>query len=193
MEAMIAKLLGSFEQGKMNRRELIQSLAIAATGAHVLSAPAEARAATLPLAGASIPGSTSPAASGAASFRTAGLDHISYSVSDYGRSRDFYADLMGWEVSNDDGERQATLRIGDVGNIIIRNSRQAVSQAREGRPPLTGVINHVSWRIADFDTDAVREDLESRGLNPRRDQGGGDGYDSYHVLDPDGWDLQIAG
>lgn len=38
-------------------------------------------------------------------------------------------------------------------------------------------------------TDAVREELESRGLNPRRDQAGGD---SYHVLDPDGWDLQIA-
>ena len=58
---------------------------------------------------------------------------------------------------------------------------------------MTGVINHVAWRIEDFDTDAVREELERRGLNPRRDQGGPDpGYDSYHVLDPDGWDLQIS-
>ena len=179
MESMIAKLLGAFEQGKMNRRELIQSLAIAATGAHVLSAPGEAHA-------------QAPVTGTAGAFQTTSLDHISYAVSDYGRSRDFYSDLMGWEVRNDNGESQASLGIGDVGNIIIRNSRRPMSQAREGRPPLTGVINHISWRIADFDTDAVRDELESRGLNPRRDQAGGDSYDSYHVLDPDGWDLQIA-
>ena len=39
----------------------------------------------------------------------------------------------------------------------------------------------------------VKEELESRGLNPRRDQGGRyDPLDSYHVLDPDGWDVQLA-
>jgi catechol 2,3-dioxygenase-like lactoylglutathione lyase family enzyme len=179
MEGMIANLLSKFEQGKMTRRELVQSLAIAATGAHALTSPVAAEVVT-------------PAASSVATFKTASLDHISYAVADYGRSRDFYADLMGWEVRSDNGESQASLRIGDVGDIIIRNSRQPMSQAREGRPPLTGVINHVSWRIEDFDTDSVKEELESRGLNPRRDQAGGNDYDSYHVLDPDGWDLQIA-
>ena len=179
MEAVIAKILERFEQGRMSRRELVQSLAVAAGGAHVLASPIGASAATRP-------------ADTVATFRTTSLDHISYAVADYGRSRDFYADLMGWEVRSDNGESQASLRIGDVGNIIIRNNRQGTRQEREGRPPLTGVINHVSWRIADFDTDAVREELERRGLNPRRDQGGGEGYDSYHVLDPDGWDLQIA-
>ena len=179
METVITKLLHAFEQGRMNRRELVQSLALAATGAHVLASPAAAQAAT-------------PASSSAAAFRTTSLDHISYAVADYGRSRDFYADLMGWEVRSDNGESQASLRIGDVGNIIIRNNRRPMSQSRPDRPPLTGVINHVSWRIADFDTDAVRAELERRGLNPRRDQAGGGDYDSYHVLDPDGWDLQIA-
>jgi len=179
MENLIGKLLSAFEQGKMNRRELIQSLAVAAVGGHMLASATPVEAAT-------------PATTSSAGFRTTSLDHISYSVADYGRSRDFYTDLMGWEVRNDNGENQASLRIGDVGNIIIRNSRQATSQSRPNRPPLTGVINHISWRIADFDTEAVRADLESRGLNPRRDQGGGGDYDSYHILDPDGWDLQIA-
>ena len=103
-----------------------------------------------------------------------------------------YSDLMGWEVRNDNGENQASLRIGDVGNIIIRNSRRPISESRPNRPPLTGVINHISWRIDNFDTDEVRAELEGRGLNPRRDQAGGADYDRYHVLDPDGWDLQIA-
>ncbi len=39
----------------------------------------------------------------------------------------------------------------------------------------------------------MREELEGRGLNPRRDQGTPEmNYDSYHILDPDGWDLQIS-
>jgi len=182
MESLVANLLSAFEQGRLDRRQLIQSLALAATGAHVLGAPTAVSGASpgsSALAGSSVP--AVPA------FRTASLDHISYAVSDYGRSRDFYADLMGWEVTADDGERQATLAIGDVGNIIIRNARQTPSEGP------TGVINHVAWRIADFDTDTVREELERRGLSPRRDQGGGAGYDSYHVQDPDGWDLQISG
>ncbi len=174
METIVAKLLAAFENGKMNRRQLIQGLAIAATGSQVLTSPGSvaAQASVKP----SLP-----------AFRTTGLDHISYAVTDYGRSRDFYTDLMGWEVQSDNGENQASLRMGDAGTIIIRNARQLPSEGP------TGVINHISYHIADFDTDAVREDLERRGLEPRRDQGGGAGYDSYHVKDPDGWDLQIAG
>jgi catechol 2,3-dioxygenase-like lactoylglutathione lyase family enzyme len=178
MEAVIANLLAAFENGRMDRRQLIQSLAIAATGAHVFGSPA-------PLAGATGAGASAPSPA-APAFRTVSLDHISYAVSDYGRSRDFYADLMGWEVTADNGESQATLAIGDVGNIIIRNARSAPAEGP------TGVINHVAYRNSNFDTDAVRTELERRGLEPRRDQGGGDGYDSYHVRDPDGWDLQIS-
>jgi catechol 2,3-dioxygenase-like lactoylglutathione lyase family enzyme len=177
MEPTIARLIQAFEEGHMNRRQLIRSLAIVATGLHALRSPAPAAAAEK---------------GGRAAFKTVGLDHISYSVADYGRSRDFYADLMGWEVQSDDGERQASLQIGDVGTIIIRNSREPAPQGPGGDPPVTGNVGHISWRIENFDTDAVREELERRGLNPRRDQGGGAGYDSYHVLDPDGWDLQIS-
>jgi len=182
MESTIARLLDAFEQGTMNRRQLIRSLAIAATGAHALRSAALAQAAT-------------PAATANAThFKTLSLDHISYEVADYGRSRDFYVDLMGWEVMNDNGESQAQLAIGDVGSIIVRNSRRPLSIAgRPGRPPATSLIDHIAWQIKDFEGDAVGEELERRGLNPRRDQGGPDiDYDSYHVTDPDGWDLQIS-
>ena len=65
------------------------------------------------------------------------LDHISYSVTDYKRSAAFYASLMGWEVANDNGTSQATLKIGDVGEIIIRNARRpdgAPAPAAPGQP-----------------------------------------------------------
>ncbi len=173
MEAVIANLLAAFERGRIDRRELIRGIALAAAGAHVVGSG--------DLAAQTSRTSEAPA------FRTVALDHISYAVADYGRSRDFYAELMGWQVESDNGESQATLSIGDVGSIIIRNARNVPSE------PPTGVVNHIAYRIADFDTDAVREELERRGLSPRRDQGGGPGYDSYHVRDPDGWDLQISG
>jgi catechol 2,3-dioxygenase-like lactoylglutathione lyase family enzyme len=127
------------------------------------------------------------------------LDHISYAVTDYQRSAAFYSSLMGWEVANDNGTNQATLRIGNVGEIIIRNARQAPAAAQAApaapaggdRPPITGVINHISWGIEPWDTDGVKAELEKRGLKPRPDMQGTD-FKSWHVLDPDGWDLQIS-
>ena len=59
------------------------------------------------------------------------------------------------------------------------------------RPPLTGVINHGSWGVSPWDTDKVKAELERRGLNPRPDMVG-QNFKSFHVFDPDGWDLQIS-
>jgi catechol 2,3-dioxygenase-like lactoylglutathione lyase family enzyme len=180
MESVIAGLLKQFEDGKLTRRQLIQSLALAATAA---AAGTEVAA-------------QAPAASAAntpAPWTTVWLDHISYAVSDYKRSVDFYKNLMGWEVQNDNGKTQATLRIGKVGGIIIRNRRQpaADAPAQGDRPPITGVINHISYGIQPWDTDKVKAELEKRGLNPRPDMVG-QNFKSFHVTDPDGWDLQIS-
>jgi catechol 2,3-dioxygenase-like lactoylglutathione lyase family enzyme len=167
---------------------LIQTLALCAT------APAAAAAAAQMPAGS--------AAGGPAPWKTVWLDHISYAVSDYKRSTDFYKSLMGWEVENDNGKNQATLKIGNVGGIIIRNSRRpddgapaaaapAAQASQPPRPPLTGVINHVSYGIEPWDTEKVKAELEHRGLKPRPDMVG-DNFKSFHVYDPDGWDLQIS-
>ena len=143
-----------------------------------------------------------------APWKTVWLDHISYAVSDYRRSTAFYRDLMGWEIKNDNGKQPGTLKISDIGEIIIRNNRQAATAPRRdrsqrrappahrrrgqgNRPPLTGVINHVSWGVSPWDTDKVKAELERRGLNPRPDMVG-ENFKSFHVLDPDGWDLQIS-
>jgi catechol 2,3-dioxygenase-like lactoylglutathione lyase family enzyme len=182
MEAVIATILKDFEDGKMDRRQLIQSLAMVAVAGPAAAAVAPQAA---------------PAAA-KAPWKTVHLDHISYAVSDYKRSAAFYQSLMGWEIANDDGKGQATLKIGDIGEIIIRNQRRPAAEgattaaaAQPERPPITGVINHVSWGIEPWDTDGVKAELEKRGLKPRPDMVGAD-FKSWHVLDPDGWDLQIS-
>lgn len=56
------------------------------------------------------------------------------------------------------------------------------------------IIDHVAFKIDNWNTDRVKAELERRGLAPRPDTGGGNnGYASFHVKDPDGWDLQISG
>src|ERR1043166_3191254 len=99
MEQIIAKLLNDFEHGKMNRRQLIQSLAMAATAA--AAAPA--------------------VAAEGKGFKAVTINHISYQVADYARTRDFYVDLLGMKVSGDNG-RQCNLSFGDT-FLLPRNVR----------------------------------------------------------------------
>jgi len=167
MENIIAQLLQEFENGKMSRRQLIQRLAIAASAASAVT----------------ITGSSASAANG---FKTISLDHISYQVSDYKRSRDFYADLMGMTISNDNGNNQCELHFGDS-MLIARNRPPTATGSR---------VDHIAYRIDDWNTDRVKGELQRRELQLRLDTGGPTGppnYASFHVQDPDGFDLQISG
>jgi catechol 2,3-dioxygenase-like lactoylglutathione lyase family enzyme len=205
METVIARLLSDFESGKMTRRQLVQSLALVAMGIPVASAVAES-VAVKPI--------VKPVA---APWKTVYLDHISFQCADYKRSVDFYTNLMGWQVLHDTGN-QATVDINGIGGIIIRNHRQgrggaeqagaaaarsdpagsaAGAAAQPSRPPVTAVIDHISWGIEPWDTETVRSELLKRGLTPREDTGSGgpiatSKFKSFHVKDPDGWDLQIS-
>lgn len=155
MEHIIAGLLADFEHGRMTRRQLIQSLALTATAASAAPAAAEGRG-----------------------FRTVTVNHISYQVADYRKTRDFYADLMGMKVTQDDGQRQCYLSFGDT-FIIPRNARQGTTPPR---------VDHIAYTIDNWNKGAVEAELKRRGLEPRPDTD-----DSFHVKDPDGFDLQISG
>ncbi len=177
MEGFVNKLLEDFEHGRMTRRQLVQSMAMA-----VVAGPGIAAATPGALQAAAAPSTAAP-------WQTVHLDHISYQVSDHAKSSAWYADLMGWTVRNR-GDNQTTLAIGDVGEIIIRN-RRTPAPAADGGPQVTSVIDHISFGIDPWDKDRVKAELTSRGLSPRDDFQDG-GFESYHVKDPDGWDLQIS-
>lgn len=172
MQNIIAKLLRDFDNGKMSRRQLIQSLALAATAASGVRAAV----------------TSAPAA--VSGFKTISVDHISYQVSDYARTRDFYADLMGMTVAGDNGSNSCELQFGDS-VLISRTRRQRRGEAADPNPGPR--IDHMAYKIADWDTDTVRAELERRGLTPRLDRKPGTNNVSFHVADPDGYDLQIAG
>ena len=194
MKHIIAKLLQDFESGLMNRRQLIENLAIAASAAVAMTGTAEAQA----TGAAGIP--NGPA------FKTVELDHISYQVTDYRVTRDFYADLMGMDVKNDNGRNQCELWFGN-NMLLARNKfRQqegapapaaaAVAGGRGPRKPATSLVDHLSYRIYSWDTDQVKDELMRRKLlteNAGPDTNGGPNYSSWHVDDPDGFNLQISG
>ncbi len=158
MESVIAKLLQDFEQGKMNRRQLIRSLSVAAAAAAGM-AP-EARAAGKPL-------------------EALYVNHISYQVNDYKKVRDFYVDLLGMKITEDDGKEQCRLVFGN--NILIPRSRAKGGPAK---------VDHIAYTITNWD--AEKEGLEAE-LKRRNLQYTGSAKASFQVKDPEGMGVQFGG
>lgn len=159
MEQIISNLVREFEQGKISRRQLIRNLATAvAAGA----------------AGSALAARPAAAAEGHG-FKAIAVNHISYQVADYAKTRDFYADLLGMQPHNDDGT-QCYMRFGE--SVLIPRDR----------PPNAPRIDHIAYTIEDWNKDAVEAELKRRGLNPTPDT-----ENSFHVRDINGYDLQICG
>jgi len=157
VEKVVIELLDQFERGRITRRQLVHSL-------------------TLGLAAAPVAGAVRAASGAHKGFKAAGVNHISFGVADYARTRDFYADLFGMAVSQDDG-KQCYLTFGET-VLIARKSRQ---------PDSKPLVDHIAYTIDDWDHKTVETELRRRGLDPKSD------YDSFHFHDPDGYDVQIAG
>lgn len=157
MENAIAKLLEDFECGKMTRRQLIKSLSVVAA----------------------VASNVTPSAASTKGFKAVAVNHISYQVADYAKTRDFYADLLGMRIAGDTG-KQCELILGDTNTFVIpRNAPQGSAPPR---------IDHIAYTIETWDKNAVKAELERRGLDPKEDT-----ENSFHVKDPNGFDLQISG
>jgi catechol 2,3-dioxygenase-like lactoylglutathione lyase family enzyme len=158
MEKIVASLVSDFELGKLTRRQLIQKLALAVMAGSALSAlPANAAEANV------VPAIY--------------INHVSYQVKDYAKTRDFYAGLFGMKVVEDDGKTQCRLLFGD--NILaVRNAAT--------RPNTQIGVDHIAYTIADWDAekDAYLAEIKRRGLKL---SGASD------VLDPDGFRVQFGG
>jgi len=162
MESVIAKLLNDFEQGKMNRRQLIQNLSVAAAAAGV---PTTAIAAAAP----------TPTGKLEAGY----VNHISYSCNDYKKLRDFYADLLGMKITEDDGKTQCRLVFGN--NILIPRNRANGGPAK---------VDHIAYTVINWDAekDAFEAQLKRRNL-----QYTGTAKTSFQVKDPEGMGVQFGG
>jgi catechol 2,3-dioxygenase-like lactoylglutathione lyase family enzyme len=131
-------------------------------------------------------------------WNTVWLDHFSYNAANYKKTASFYANLLGWKETYDEGS-QHELMIGDVGDIIIRggNPNDPNFGKAGGAPPRRARIDHISFGIAPWDTDGVKAELEKRGLGARVDTSTRDdihvaAFKSYHTQTPNGYNLQIS-
>lgn len=183
MENIIEKLLHDFENGKMNRRQLVRSLAVAAVAA-------------------------APATAAGKGFQTVAVNHISYQVADYTKTRDFYADLMGMKVSHDEGKGQCYLSFGDTWLLPRTPTQRARPEGKAAAPPREmpkpPLVDHIAYTIDAWNKDEVEGELKRRGYKKQERHPGEfarlapmeyrpDTDDSFHILDPDGFDLQISG
>jgi catechol 2,3-dioxygenase-like lactoylglutathione lyase family enzyme len=112
---------------------------------------------------------------------------------------------MNWKIRSDDG-KQAVLDIGDWGGLVLRGGYQppVLSPAGDAgggggrggagggpRVPRLALFDGFCWGIEPWDAKKVEAELRKRGLTPVADNQGRD-FQSFHVKDPDGFDLQIS-
>jgi catechol 2,3-dioxygenase-like lactoylglutathione lyase family enzyme len=137
-----------------------------------------------------------PAPFSSTGWQTVWLDHLSFGVTNYKASASFYANLLGWQPTYDEGS-QNELMMADVGDIIIRGGNPLDPAFGKSRGRQGGEIDHISFGIAPWDTDGVNAELEKRGLTSVVDTSDGNEihvaqYKSYHTTTPNGYDLQIS-
>jgi len=147
MQDTISRLLKTYENGKMSRRQLVQGLAVLAAGSGTASA---------------------------AGFEGNGINHVSLQVSNLQRSTDYYQRTFGCKVNKRDGNNQLVF---GKGFLVLR----------QGTPP--GKVDHFAIGVDNFKKESVTADLKARGATPIDQQGGGFGF---HVVDPDGYPVQIS-
>jgi catechol 2,3-dioxygenase-like lactoylglutathione lyase family enzyme len=166
MERFIADLVRDFEGGKIDRREFCKTVTLAAA----VYAAGDAANAQAPNG-----------------LKVIGINHLSYTCSDYTKARDFYTSVFGLENApgKDDGKR-ANLMFGPPpgkgGSFIV-----ARNAGGNNRPPAQAVVDHICFTLSDWNEQAVRAAIKGKGLEI---SGGRDG--SLHVLDPFNYDVQFA-
>jgi catechol 2,3-dioxygenase-like lactoylglutathione lyase family enzyme len=122
-------------------------------------------------------------------WRTVALEHVTFDVADYRKEAAFFIAVMGWTLRRDDGT-QAVMDLGNWGTVIFRKAPSG-SPAATGSGAQRAVVTSFGFVIEPWDTKTVESELRKRGLSPVADNNG-NGFESFHVKDPDGFDLQIG-
>ncbi|MBU6365999.1 MAG: VOC family protein [Gemmatimonadetes bacterium] len=146
---------------------------------------------------------TTPAAApfAATGWKTVALDHFRMVAADPKKEAAYYAALMNWTVRSDKGG-VIVMDIGDVGSVEIHGGYQpppppptdtsARGRAMGARAPRNVTWDSFCWVIEPWDTKKVEAALRERGLSPVADHDPATGFYSFHVKDPDGFDVQVA-
>jgi catechol 2,3-dioxygenase-like lactoylglutathione lyase family enzyme len=154
MKHMIS-LLDDFENKTMNRRQLLQSLTLAATAA-------SAAGLVLPAARAA------QGSAGGRSFPVSTINHLSLAATNYAKSRDFYVEVFGMRVAWDDGKKCGL----EFGSLAEPNGIFITPLAKPGNAPGVG---HFAFGVPSTyikeNKSAMKAEMERRGLQNIRPDG----------------------
>ena len=188
MQAFVATKLDDYTRGKISRRQLLESLTVAA-------------AATAAASGAN----AAPAPNRA--LKAALVNHISYQCPDFHRVADWYSRVFNMEqVTYPSEPTQIGMPFGrrnqkplgvtadDVPTsyIVLRTRNPegtAADKSASARPRSRATIEHLAYTVADFDRDRARAQLQALGVQNIRNGG----LYSLHMTDPFGYDIQLSG
>lgn len=207
----LSRLFSAYDRGTLSRRQLLQTLGLAAVAMPLTRAFGQGQCAGRDRDSSAACNKTPfKAPFEPTGFRTVLLDHFTMQATDPEREAAFYAALMGWKVRSNDSSG-IYMDIGDWGGVKIRGGYVSRGGGRGGggaaanpsnmppcnTPRAEGVPNggvvwdSFCWGIEPWDTTKVEAALKVRGLNPVADHGGDD-FRSFHVKDPDGLDVQLS-
>jgi catechol 2,3-dioxygenase-like lactoylglutathione lyase family enzyme len=209
MTDALAALFDRFDRGHLSRRQLLMALG-AAVAARPVTTFAQGQCGGARAGTPECDPTPAKLPFEPTGWKTVLLDHLSCQVIDYPKEAAYYASLMNWKIRSDDG-KQALLDIGDWGGLVLRGGYQPppappVASAppagdpavggrggRGGGPraPRNAAFDSFCWGIEPWDAKKVEAELRKRGLTPVADNVGQD-FQSFHVKDPDGFDLQIS-
>jgi catechol 2,3-dioxygenase-like lactoylglutathione lyase family enzyme len=163
----------SASENGINRRQLLRTLGLAATGAAIVGAVPD-------LAGlAAIPAQMQ---AGGKAFPVTTINHLALAVADTTKSRDFYVDLLGMRVRWDDGKRPDV----EFGSMTSPNELYIGPLAKPGDPPTVG---HIAFGISNFwaQRTAIKAEMDRLGQTVRPDGEGG-----WTTATPTGYMVQVV-
>lgn len=111
-------------------------------------------------------------------FRATAINHLSYGVRDYAKTRDWYMDIFGMDCVYDDGTQSS---------VACGTPRREIYIRKRDKPPVP-CMDHWGISIADFDAEAVQRALLKRGI----DGVDRDGDFAWHARDDNGFLTQIC-
>ena len=221
MSDLLASLFNDFDRGRLSRRQLLQALGIAVAvrpvaalaqgscgGARAGTPGCDPTPAKLPFE--------------RTGWKTVLLNHLSCQVGDYQKEAAYYAALMNWPIRSDDGKQAVldigdwggliirggytpppapppaatptpTPTPAAAGNPAAAGRGQGRGGGGGGRGgPRLAVFDNFCWGIDPWDAKKVEAELKKRGLNPIADNDPKNKFESFHIKDACGFDLQIS-
>jgi catechol 2,3-dioxygenase-like lactoylglutathione lyase family enzyme len=181
MEGFVAKHVDDYQNGRIDRRRLIEILTLAAT-----TACGEKNAAAAP-----------------SGIEAALVNHVSYTCPDFRKAADWYSmvfnlDQVGATARDvalpfgKKGEKPFGVGADDVPlTHIICRTRSADAAAGNGPPRrrAKAVVDHIAVTVADFDRERAKAQLTALGVKNVRNGG----PFSVYVNGPFGYEIQIGG